>query len=139
MVGGMNLEAVAVDITAALQTITGLRVPPWGVKQITPPAAVIALPERIDYDATYGRGSDRFPDLAVIVLVGKPEERASRKALGAYADGSGARSVKVAVEAHTYTSCDSVRVAWAEPDTATFAGVDYLAMIFHLDVTGRGA
>ncbi|HEV8568981.1 MAG TPA: hypothetical protein VGQ92_18185 [Actinoplanes sp.] len=135
----MNLEAVAGEIGTALQTITGLRVPPWGVKQITPPAAVIALPERIDYDSTFARGSDRFPDLAVIVLVGKPEERASRKALAAYADGSGAQSVKAAVEAYTYTSCSSVRVAWAEPDSAKFAGIDYLAMIFHLDVTGRGA
>lgn len=135
----MNLEAVAGELSTALQTITGLRVPPWGVERINPPAAVIALPERIDYDATYGRGSDRFPDLPVIVLVGQPEQRASRKAIAAYADGSGAKSVKAKLEAFTYTTCDSVRVAWSEFDTARYAGTDYLAAIFHLDITGKGA
>ena len=135
----MNLEEVAGELTLALKTITGLRVPPWGVESISPPAAVIALPERIDYDATYGRGSDRFPDLAVIVLVGQPEQRSARKTIAAYADGSGAKSVKAKLEAYTYTSCDSVRVAWAEFDTARYAGTDYLAAIFHLDITGKGA
>ncbi|HEY9338825.1 MAG TPA: hypothetical protein VIQ79_30535 [Kribbella sp.] len=135
----MNLEEVAGELTLALKTITGLRVPPWGVESISPPAAVIALPERIDYDATYGRGSDRFPDLAVIVLVGQPEQRSARKTIAAYADGSGAKSVKAKLEAYTYTSCDSVRVAWAEFDTARYAGTDYLAAIFHLDIVGKGA
>ncbi|MEU5938641.1 hypothetical protein ABZ807_05535 [Micromonospora sp. NPDC047548] len=136
----MNLEAVAVDLSTALKTITGLRVPPWGVEKITPPAAIIALPERITYDGTYGRGSDQYPDLTVVVLVGKPAERSARKAVAAYADGSGPKSVKEAIEAHTYSSCDSVRVAWAEFDEARYnAGGPYLAAIFHLDITGKGA
>ncbi|SCF22626.1 hypothetical protein [Micromonospora mirobrigensis] len=134
----MDLEDVVAELTTALAP-TGLRVPPWGVERITPPAAVIALPERIDYDSTYGRGSDRWPDLPLVVLVGKPEARTSRKAVAAYADGSGPKSVKATLEAHTYTSCDSVRVAWAEFDNARYAGTDYLACIFHLDITGKGA
>jgi len=135
----MNLEAVAGEVSTALAAISGLRRPPWGVERITAPAAIIALPERIDYDGTYRRGSDHYPDLPVIVLVGKPNERTARKAVAAYADGSGAKSVKAAIEAHTYISCDSVRVAWAEFDTAKYAGTDYLAAIFHLDITGKGA
>lgn len=134
----MDLEDVAAELGTALATIAGLRVPPWGVERVTPPAAIIALPERIEYDYSgYNRGADRFPDLAVVVLVGKPEQRASRKAIAAYADGSGPKSVKAAVEAHTYTSCDTVRVAWAEFDDAKYAGVDYLAAIFHLDIVGK--
>jgi hypothetical protein len=135
----VDLEAVAAELGVALGAITGLRLPPWGIEKISPPAAIIALPERIDYDSTYGRGSDRYPDLPVIVLVGQPEQRSARKAIAAYADGSGPSSVKAALEAHTYTSCDSVRVAWAEFDTARYAGTDYLAAIFHLDITGKGA
>ena len=134
----MNLEAVADELAVPLAGI-GLRVPPWGVERITPPAAIIALPERIEFDSTYQRGSDRYPDVPVVVLVGKPEARASRKALAAYADGSGEKSVKAAVEAHTYTSCDVVRVVWCEFDTATYAGIDYLAAVFHLDINGKGA
>ena len=135
----MNLDAVADELATALKTIAGLRVPAWGVEKITPPAAIIPLPERIVYDASYGRGSDHFPDLTVIVLVGQPDQRSARKAIAAYADGSGAKSVKAALEARTYTACDSVRVAWAEFDTARYAGGDYLAAIFHLDITGKGA
>lgn len=135
----MNLEAVAGELHTALAAISGLRRPPWGVEKISPPAAIIALPERIDYDSTYGRGSDHIPDVAVIVLVGRPNARTARKQIAAYADGSGPKSVKVAIEAHTYTSCDSVHVAWAEFDTAKYAGIDYLAAIFHLDIVGKGA
>ena len=135
----MNLEAVAAELSTALASISGLRRPAWGVERITPPAVVIPLPERIDYDATYGRGSDQYPDLPVIVLVANPTQPAARKAIAAYADGSGPKSVKAAIEAHTYTACDSVRVAWAEFDSAKYAGTDYLAAIFHLDITGKGA
>lgn len=130
---------MAAELQVALQTITGLRVPAWGVQRISPPAAIIPLPERIEYDSTYGRGSDRYPDLPVIVLVANPTQRTSRKEIAAYADGSGAKSVKAAIQAHTYTSCDTVRVASCEFDTVKYAAVDYLAAIFHLDITGKGA
>lgn len=134
----MNLELIAGELALALKTVPGMRVPPWGVKAIQPPAAVIALPERVDYDQTYGRGLDRFPDWPVVVLVGQPEQRASRTRLAKYAAGAGTASVKARLEAYAYTTCDSVSVVWAEPDTAKYAGVDYLAMIFHLDITGKG-
>ena len=135
----MDLDAVADELATALKTISGLHVPEWGVQRIHSPAAVIPLPERIDYDSTYGRGSDHFPDLEVIVLVANPTQPAARRAVAEYADGSGAKSVKAAVEAHAYTSCDSVRVAWAEFDSAKYAGTDYLAAIFHLDIVGKAA
>ena len=135
----MNLDLVAEEVRTALAAISGLRRPPWGVEKITPPAVIVALPERIDYDQTYVRGSDRYSDMAVIVLVGKPEQRASRKAIAVYADGSGPRSVKAVLEAYTYTSCDGVAVPWCEFDTAKLGGTEYLVAIFHLDITGRGA
>ncbi|WP_422733999.1 hypothetical protein ACN26Y_29870 [Micromonospora sp. WMMD558] len=135
----MNLEDVAGELRTALGAITGLRRPPWGVEKITPPAALIALPERIDYDLAYGRGGDRIPDQSVIVLVANPTQPAARRAIAKYADGSGPKSVKAAIEAHTYTACDTVRVEYAEFTPATYAGTEYLAAIFHLDITGKGA
>ncbi|MEK8107410.1 hypothetical protein NKG94_23835 [Micromonospora sp. M12] len=73
------------------------------------------------------------------MLVANPTQPEARRAVAEYADGSGDRSIKVAIEAHEYTSCDSVRVAWSEFDSAKYAGTDYLAAIFHLDITGKGA
>ncbi|TDB71802.1 hypothetical protein E1211_15235 [Micromonospora sp. 15K316] len=135
----MNLDDVAGELGAALRTIDGLNVPEWGVDRVHPPFALIPLPDPITYDTTHGRGSDRIEDWPVLVLVAKPTQPAARRAIAEYADGSGPKSVKAAIEARTYTSCDSVRVATAEFDVVTYAGTDYLAAMFHLDITGKGA
>lgn len=136
----MDVDVVAGELAAALATIPGLKVPEWGVQRISPPAAVIALPERIQYDFTgYNRGADRYEDTAVIVLVAHPTKPSARRQIAAYADGAGPTSVKAAIEGHTYAGCDSVHVAWAEFDTAKYAGTDYLAAIFHLDIVGKAA
>jgi hypothetical protein len=136
----VDLEAVCTEIQAALGNIAGLRLPPWGVESVEPPAAIIALPEEIVYDETYGRGKDRYPDLPVVVLIGAPEDRASRKSLAAYAAGSGDRSVKAALETYAWTTCESVHCGRAEFGLdAEYAGVPLLAAIFHLDVLGKGA
>jgi hypothetical protein len=136
----VDLDAVSNEIRTALGGIVGLRTPPWGVEHVQPPAAVVALPERITYDETYGRGKDRIPDLEVVVLVGAPEDRASRRTIAAYAAGSGTKSVKAVLEAYAWTTCESVRVTEAEFDGgATYAGLPLLAAIFHLDIIGKGA
>lgn len=127
------------EIRTALAGITGLRVPPWGVEAVQPPAALVTLPERVDFDETYGRGKDRYPDLQVVILVGMAEERASLKKLAGYIAGSGAASVKAVLEAYAWTTCDSVRVVFCDFPRATYAGTPYLAAAFHLDIIGRGA
>lgn len=136
----MDLEVVSDEIRLALGGIAGLRRPPWGVEQVQPPAALVALPERVVFDETYGRGKDRYPDLPVVVLVGAPEERGSRKALAAYARGSGPKSVKAVLEAYTWTTCEAVTVTSCDFEAgASFAGTPLLAAIFHLDIIGKGA
>ncbi|RKF24138.1 hypothetical protein [Micromonospora globbae] len=135
----MNFDNVAAELRAALDTIDGLRVVEWGVRQVHPPAALIGLPEQISYDLTYGRGTDRVEDWPVMVLLSRPNEPHSRRAIVEYVHGSGPKSVKQAIEAHTYTSCDDVQVVSAEFDVVTFAEADYLAAVFHLNVIGGGA
>lgn len=134
----MNLDDVADELGAALAT-TGLNVPEWGVQRVSPPFALIPLPEEITYDMTYGRGGDRIEDWPVLVLLAHPTKPETRRAIAEYADGSGPKSVKAAVEAHTYTACDTVRVGRAEFDVVSYAGTDYLAAMFHLDISGKGA
>ncbi|MEK8107411.1 hypothetical protein NKG94_23840 [Micromonospora sp. M12] len=56
----MDLADLAGELAEALGAIEGLNVPEWGVQRVASPAVVITLPERIDYDATYGRGSDHI-------------------------------------------------------------------------------
>ena len=135
----MDLDLVAGELATALGTIGGLTVPEWGVQRVTPPFALIPLPEEITYDAGYGRGADQIGDWPVMVLVANPTRPEARREIATYAAGSGPKSVKAAIDAHTYTACDSVTVVRAEFDVVKYAGVDYLAAMFHLDITGRGA
>lgn len=135
----MNLDAVANELRDALATIDGLSRPEWGVQRINPPAAVVALPDEVTYDLVYRRGGDRIADWQLLVLVARPTQPEARRAIAAYADGAGAQSVKAAIEGHTYAACDEVTVTRAEFEVVTYAGTEYLAAVFHLDVVGKGA
>lgn len=137
----MDIEDVAGELEAALRTIPDLHVAPWGVEAVHGITAVIDAPERITFDQTYGRGVDTLEDWQVFVLAPKTSDLASLRRLAKFAAGAGPESVKAALEAHSYTACDpqGVHVVWAEFDHARYAGTDYLALIFHLNITGKGA
>lgn len=134
----MNLADVMDEVAGRLATIDGLRAYAFLIDSATPPFAVTAWPETYEYDATYGRGSDTVT-LPVIVAVGRVSDRASRGEMAAYADGSGPRSVKAVLESGTYSALDSLRVANAEFNTMTLAGVEHLSATFNVDIIGQGA
>lgn len=135
----MDLNTVAAELGTALGSIAGLTVPEWGVQRVSPPFALIPMPDAITYDMTYGRGGDRIEDWPLLVLIDRPARPESRRAIAAYAAGSGPKSVKAAIEDHTYTACDTVRVTSCEFDVVSYADVSYLAAMFHLDISGKGA
>lgn len=134
----MNLANVMDAVSTRIDTITGLRCHPYPPGSVTPPAGIVSYPERIDFDETYGRGMDRM-SLPLVLVVGKVSDRAARDALGAYCNGSGAKSVKAVLESGTYTAFDSLRVASIEFDVVSIGGVDYMAGLFTLDIAGSGA
>lgn len=118
-----------------LATITGLRVHRYTPDAVSPPSAIVDWPE-VEYDFTAGRGSDRmlFP---VHIVVGKVSERSAAAALGAYISGSGASSVKTAIEGSGgvlggYAS--TTRVMGATVTVVTIAAVDYLSATFQVEV-----
>jgi hypothetical protein len=135
----MNLGDVMDQVGDRANTITGLRVFKHPPPKVSPPAAWVAYPEGYVYDATYGRGMDRITNLGVVVVVGKVSDRSARDRISAYADGSGARSIKAVLEAGTYTAFDTIRVVDASFDVLTVAGDDYLAALFTLDIAGQGS
>lgn len=131
----MNIANVMDELGNAVGTITGLRIAPYWADKITPPTAVVAWPSPLTFDAAYQRGGDtaEFP---LTVLVGKVNARASRNALAKYLAGSGANSVKTAVEAHTTAAWDSARVTQAEVAVISIAGTEYLGAEFTIDIIG---
>lgn len=125
------------ELSGVLAEIPGVRVPPYGGK-VSPPAAVVTLPDTLTYDGSYGRGQDSM-SLLIHLVVGALAARPSRDAASEFAAGSGPRSVKARLEAHAYTSCHTVHVASCEFNGVTFAAVDYLAATFTVNITGAGA
>jgi hypothetical protein len=134
----MDLADVMDAIAARLDTIDGLTVFASPADAIHPPVAIVSYPDTITFDETYGRGMDRM-DLAVAVLVGKNDKLSARNTLGAYCDGTGAKSVKTVLESGTYTAFHMVRVQSIDFDDVSVAGVEYTAALFALDITGSGS
>lgn len=134
----MDLADVMDEVASRLDTITGLRCFAYPPGTVNPPAAVVSYPDTYTYDETYGRGSDRL-SLPVVVVVGKVSDRSARDQIGAYVDGSGARSVKAVLESGTYTAFDELRVVSVEFDVVTIGGTDYMAALFTLDILGSGS
>lgn len=136
----MILGDVMDEIAARLDTIVSLtgRTYAWPPGTITPPAAFVAYPGPGTYDLSYQRGADQC-DGSCLVLLGRPTERSTRDLLTGYADGSGTESVKAVVDGDgTYASCDSVTVTGWDVDVVSVGGTDYLAVVFTLDIIGRG-
>jgi hypothetical protein len=136
----MNLDTVITQVATQLDTITGLQIYDFPPDQAYPPCAIVAWPDSYDFDLTYGRGGDRM-SLPVVVLVGKVSDRAARTNLAAYCDGSGASSIKAVLESASaaYTAFHTVRVESVTFDVISMAGIDYMAALFTLDITGSGA
>ena len=134
----MNILDVMDQIAARLQTISGLRVWAYPPDDIYVPAAIVSWPDRYDFDQTYGRGMDRMT-IPILVLVERTSDRAARSALAIYCHGSGSSSVKQVLESGTYSALDSLRVESIAFDVVTFAGTDYWAATFSIDVVGSGA
>jgi hypothetical protein len=131
----MNVAAVLDEIMAAASAV--VPVPRrWGERPPSPPMALVDWPTKVLYDAG-GRGFDRYPDVALIVLIGRPADPAAHRSMLPYLDGTGPQSIKQAIEAYRFTTCVAVRVAEASPEVVTLSGTDLLAATFHLDIAGR--
>jgi hypothetical protein len=79
-----------------LSTITGLRVSSYMPDNPNPPMAVV-LPQSVSYDDTFQRGMNTYT-FSVLVIVQRPAERTAQNALDGYVSGTGASSVKRAIE-----------------------------------------
>lgn len=135
----MRLNAVMDEAAAAAKQITGLReVFPYPPGSLTGPSGYVSYPQSVDFDEAYQRGEDRITDLPIVLVVGKATDRAARDTVAAWASGDGPQSVKAAMEAWSWTSCDDLTVTSCEFDVEMIAGVPYLAAIFKATAVGAG-
>lgn len=130
---GLDLGAVMAGIGTRLETIVGLRVSTYPADRANPPQAIVSLPEIVEYDAVMGRGADRVV-IPVTVLVGKVSDRAARDKLARYVSGSGADSVKAAVDGELGGAAQTARVTGATISVVTIEAIEYLGASFDVEV-----
>lgn len=134
----MRLNRVMDEVAQALTEITGLRVFPYPPETLTPPGGYVSYPQSVDFDEAYQRGEDQFTDLPIVLLASKVTTKAARDTVAAWASGDGPKSVKRALEAWTWTTCDDLTVTSCEFDVEKVSGVSYLAAMFKATVVGPG-
>jgi hypothetical protein len=113
-----------------------LRVYDYAADAAAPPAAIVPLPETVEYDTVAGRGADRVV-IPVLILVGKVSDRAARDQLAQYVSGTGSLSVKAAIEGGNSDlggTAHTVRVTGARVDIVTIQAIDYLGASFDCEV-----
>jgi hypothetical protein len=134
----MDLSAVYAEIETKLRTVAGLRVVKQGEKPQVP-GAMVLLPDSVAR-TTY-RGGSKATDVVVLVLVAKAVARQAQADVLAYASHTGARSITAVLDPASWVACTDVTITEITFDTATIAGAPdvYLALLFHLDITGPGA
>ena len=122
-------------IAENISTITGLRTTTTIPDNPQPPVAVIQ-PSSINYDRAFARGLDEY-NFVVTVIVGRASERQAQRLLDLYCGGTGASSVKTAIESNrTLTGLiQDLRVtAMRNYGTISLGDVTYLAAEFDLIV-----
>lgn len=132
----MTPTGVRTGLGAALDTITGLRVFDYVPDSLSPPAAVVE-PLEVDYDEAMNRGLD-FYRAFILVIVGRMSDRSSQDRLDAYVAGSGASSVKAALEANRTLggACSTLQVTSARPREVVVSGVNMIAYRFEVSIYG---
>jgi hypothetical protein len=137
----VNLDDVMTELANRLATVSGVdKVYPYPPDDS--PAMVVGWvewPEGIDYDDTMRRGQDRASVTVTVAVPRATDDRVTWQKVAAFADGSGASSVKTVLEAGSYTTIGELRVTGAVFDYGLMAGNPAISARFSVDVTGAGA
>lgn len=133
----MDLGAVMDEVARVLEQITGLRVSAWPQASVSGASGYVSYPEMINYDQTYGAGSDEYVGLPLVLLVPRPDSRGAREAVARWSRGDG-EGVRALIANWPWTTCDFVQVTGCKFEVETIAGVDYLAAVFTATVAGPG-
>lgn len=134
----MNLADVMDEVAMVLRTITGLEVFAYPPHTLTPPAGYVSYPGSIAYDGAYQRGEDGFTDLPFVLLSSPVTEVTARDTVARWSKGSGEGSIKAAMEAHSWETCDDLTVNSCEFDVEQVGNISYLAATFKATVVGPG-
>ncbi len=129
-------SAIREGLKANLETIKGLRVYELIPTPAIAPAAIVGQLD-FTFDLNNARGLDQA-NLDVVVLVQRLSERTAQNDLDKYLAGSGAYSIKAAIESDITLggACNTLRVTSAEAGTYASGEIEYLSYRYRLTVWG---
>lgn len=134
----MNLADVMDALAEAAKTVVD-RSYGYPTPTISPPTVIVGHPGEVEFDRAYVRGQDQIT-LPVIAVAGRTGDRQAHLQLCSWLAGSGATSLKAALEAPDWNADGLVvHVPRVEISAYTVGGVDFLAAVFDVEVTGVGA
>jgi hypothetical protein len=122
------MDAIAARIVAAGVTT---RAYAWPTGSIQPPCAIVGYPEELEFDATFGRGSDRavFP---VWMVCGNVSDRSARDVLSGYITGG--TGIKDALDGTLGGAVQTARVTDCQVEKLPIGAVEYIAAKFMIEV-----
>jgi hypothetical protein len=132
----MQPSQVRDALKTRLQTISGLRVYEIIPEPITPPCAVVGQLD-FTFDIDNARGLDQA-NVDIYVIVQRFSERAGQDKLDGYLAGTGATSIKAAIEGDRTLggTCQTLRVIGAESGTYDSQSVTFLSYRYRLTIWG---
>lgn len=132
----MQPSQVRDALKTRLQTISGLRVYELIPEPITPPCAVVGQLD-FTFDIDNARGLDQA-NVDIYVIVQRFSERAGQDKLDGYLAGTGATSIKAAIEGDRTLggTCQTLRVIGAESGTYDSQSVTFLSYRYRLTIWG---
>jgi hypothetical protein len=132
----MQPSQVRDGLKTRLQTITGLRVYEVIPEPLTPPCAVVGQLD-FTFDIDNARGLDQA-NVDIYVIVQRFSERAGQDKLDGYLAGTGATSIKTAIEGDRTLggTCQTLRVVGAESGTYDSQSVTFLSYRYRLTIWG---
>lgn len=124
------------NLKTSLETISGLRAFDLIPDVITPPAAIVGQLD-FTFDIDNARGLDQA-QVDVLVIVQRFSERSGQDLLDAYLAGSGAGSIKAAIEGDRTLggAVNTLRVTGAEAGTYESQGVEFLSYRYRITIWG---
>lgn len=130
-----SINSLRTAIATNLATISGLRTAAEMPDNPNPPIALVR-PVSIDYNQAMNKGLTRY-SFAVIVIVGRADERTAQRSLDGYCSSTGSSSIKNAVESNRTLSGNAYDCRVTEMRNYTPIQLNegtYLAAEFAVDV-----
>jgi hypothetical protein len=132
----MQPSQVRDALKTRLQTISGLRVYEVIPEPVTPPCAIVGQLD-FTFDIDNARGLDQA-NVDIYVIVQRFSERAGQDKLDGYLAGTGATSIKAAIEGDRTLdgTCQTLRVIGAESGTYDSQSNAFLSYRYRLTIWG---